>query len=93
MAKVNLRLLNIFELKIKKKSLEYEGKTVGHVVSKFIKDYKDKLNDGLLSKNQKKLNPQILILLKGKNIVHLNKYKTKLNEGDVLYLSIPLAGG
>ncbi|MFX1258094.1 MAG: MoaD/ThiS family protein [Promethearchaeota archaeon] len=93
MAKVNLNLLNIFYLQIKKKSIQYEGKTVKEVIFKFLKDYIDKLDDNLLSKNKKKLDSQILILLNGRNIKYLHSYKTKLKDGDNIYLSIPLAGG
>ncbi|MHA1473117.1 MAG: hypothetical protein ACTSQW_08485 [Promethearchaeota archaeon] len=79
MAKVNLNLLNIFQLKLKEKSVKYEGKTVGDVISQFVKEYSNKLEDGLLSKNGKKLNKQMLILVNGQNINYLKGYKTKLN--------------
>ena len=93
MAKVKLNLLNIFQLKLKKKFIEYEGKTVGDIISKFIDENKDKLEDNLLVKNKKKLNPQMLILVNGRNIKYLKNYKTKLNNGDELYISFPMAGG
>ncbi|MBD3342102.1 MAG: hypothetical protein GF353_23580 [Candidatus Lokiarchaeota archaeon] len=93
MAKVKINLLNIFYLQLKKKSVEYEGKTVNEVVKKFVKDYKDKLDDRLLSKNKKKLDSQILVLLNGKNVDLLKNSKTKLKDGDEIYLSIPLSGG
>ena len=93
MVKVKLNLLNIFQLKINEKSLEYEGKTVGDVVSQFIKQFSDKLDDGLLKSNKKRFNPQILILLNGKNIKYLNDLKTTLKEGDNIFLSYALAGG
>ena len=93
MALVNLNLLNIFYLQTKKKSIEYEGKTVKEVLFKFIKENGQKLDGNLLSKNKKKLDKQILILVNGRNIKYLNNYKTKLNDGDQLYLSVPLAGG
>ena len=93
MAKVELNLLNIFWLNVKKKNIEYEGKNVGDIISQFIKDYKKELDGRLLSKNQKKLNPQMLILLNGKNIHYLKKYRTKVNDGDKIYLSAPISGG
>lgn len=93
MVRVNLNLLNIFQLKIKKKSIEYEGITVGDVIAQFLNEYKEKLDDALLSKNRKKFNPQILILLNGRNIRYLKNYKTRLNDSDELYLSYALAGG
>ncbi len=93
MAEVDLNLLNIFALKVKEKSLKYEGKNVKEVINKFLKDHGDKLDDGLLSANGKKLHESILILLNGKNINYLKKYKTRLNDGDQLFLSIPVSGG
>lgn len=93
MAKIKLNLLNIFQLKLNKKYIEYEGNTVGDIISKFIDENKDKLNENSIIKNKRKLNPQMLILVNGRNIKYLNNYKTKLNDGEELYLSFPLAGG
>lgn len=93
MAKVNLNLLNIFQLKTNKKSIEYEGKTVGDIISQFLSEHMGDLGDEMLSKNKKKFNPQVLILLNGRNIKYLKDYKTKLKDSDELYLSFALAGG
>ncbi|MFX1375839.1 MAG: MoaD/ThiS family protein [Promethearchaeota archaeon] len=93
MAKIKLHLLNIFQLKINKKFIEYEGKTVGNIISQFLREYKENLGDDLLDKSRKKLNSQILILLNGRNIKYLKNLKTKLNDNDDLYLSFALAGG
>ncbi|MFX1409166.1 MAG: MoaD/ThiS family protein [Promethearchaeota archaeon] len=93
MAKVKLNLLNIFQLKLNKKFIEYEGNTVGDIISKFIEGNREKLDDNILIKNKKRLNPQMLILLNGRNIKYLNNYKTKIKDGDELYLSFPMAGG
>jgi len=93
MAKIKLNLLNIFQLRVDKKNIEYEGKTVGDITTQFIKEHKDKLGSELLSKNKKKFNPQILILLNGRNIKYLKKYRTLLKDNDELYLSYALAGG
>ena len=93
MAKVNLNLLNIFYLLTKEKALEYEGNTVKDVISQFLKDYGDKLDHQIVSKNKKKLDSQILILVNGRNIKYLNGYKTKLQDGWNIHLSVPLAGG
>ncbi|UCD01384.1 MAG: MoaD/ThiS family protein [Promethearchaeota archaeon] len=93
MAKVKLNLLNIFQLRINKKSIDYEGKTVGDIISSFLKENRDKLDDALFDKNKKKFNAQILILLNGRNIKYLKNYKTNLEDGDEIYLSYALAGG
>ncbi|MFX0082170.1 MAG: MoaD/ThiS family protein [Candidatus Hodarchaeota archaeon] len=93
MVKVKLHLLNIFQLKINKKFIEYEGKNVGDIISQFLQEHKVNLGDDLLDKSRTKLNPQILILLNGRNIKYLKNLKTQLNENDDIYLSFALAGG
>ncbi len=93
MANVKLHLLNIFQLRINKKSIDYEGKTVGDIISQFLKENRDKLDAELLNKNKHKFNTHILILLNGRNIKYLKNYKTSLKDGDNLYLSYALAGG
>ena len=93
MVKVKLNLLNIFQLRTDKKFVEYEGKTVGDIISQFLKEHKSKLDDEMLSKNKKKFNSQVLILLNGRNIKYLKDYKTKLKDSDEVYLSYALAGG
>jgi len=93
MVKVDLNLLNIFVLKVKKNTIQYEGNTVGDIITQFLKDYKKLLDDSILSKNKKKLNPIMIILLNGRNITYMKNYKTKLKEGDKLYISFPISGG
>ncbi|MFX0024726.1 MAG: MoaD/ThiS family protein [Candidatus Hermodarchaeota archaeon] len=93
MAKVKLHLLNIFQLRINEKVINYEGKNVKDIISQFLSKYKEKLDDGLFDKNKKGFNSQILILLNGRNIKYLKNYKTILKDGDELYLSYALAGG
>ncbi|MBY8986244.1 MAG: MoaD/ThiS family protein [Candidatus Lokiarchaeota archaeon] len=93
MVKVDLNLLNIFVLRVKKNKIVYEGDIVGDIISQFLKEYKDLLDDSILSKNKKRLNPQMVILLNGRNISYMKNYKTKLSEGDQLYISFPISGG
>jgi len=93
MANVKLNLLNIFQLRINKKSILYEGKTVGDIISQFLKENRDKLDAELLNNNKQKFNIHVLILLNGRNIKYLKNYKTRLKDGDELYLSYALAGG
>ncbi|MBA7535541.1 hypothetical protein ES705_27799 [subsurface metagenome] len=93
MVKVDLNLLNIFVLKVKKNTIQYEGNTVGDIITQFLKEHKNLLDDSILSKNKKKLNPLMIILLNGRNITYMKNYKTKLKEGDQLYISFPISGG
>jgi MoaD family protein len=92
MAEVTLNLLNIFSLKTGKSKLQLEGKKVKDIVKQFVKEYGDKLDDKLI-RWRNKLSKDILILLNGENVEELNGYKTKLNDGDNLYFSVPLSGG
>ncbi|MHA1847215.1 MAG: MoaD/ThiS family protein [Promethearchaeota archaeon] len=91
--KVKLQLLNLFRVELKRDEFYYEGKTVGDVILKFEQEKLNLLPDYLKSRNKKHLNEDVLILLNGINIVHLEKYNTNLNEGDVIYLSVPVIGG
>jgi molybdopterin converting factor small subunit len=93
MVKVKFNLLNIFQLRVEKKFIIYEGNTVKEIISQFLSEYKDKLDVELFDKSLKKFNSQILILLNGRNIKYLKNYKTKLRDGDELYISYALAGG
>ncbi|MFW9820783.1 MAG: MoaD/ThiS family protein [Candidatus Thorarchaeota archaeon] len=93
MAKVKVHLLNIFQLRVGKKFIYYNGETVKDIISQFLNDYIDNLDAALFDKNKKSFNAQILILLNGRNIKYLKNYKTPLKDGDELYLSYALAGG
>ena len=93
MVKVDLNLLNIFVLKVRKNTIQYEGNTVGDIITQFLKEHKNLLDDSILSKNKKKLNPIMVILLNGRNITYMKNYRTKLKEGDKLYISFPISGG
>jgi molybdopterin converting factor small subunit len=93
MKEVELNLLNIFTLRINKKKLSYEGKTVGDIIRQFVNDYKEQLDDNLLDKKKKELHSDMVILINGKDIKHLKGYNTKLEEGDKLFLSYPISGG
>lgn len=93
MVKIELNLLNIFALRTNKSKIEYDGITVGDIITQFLENYRDSLDESILSKNKKKLNPIMIVLLNGRNITYLKNYKTKLKEGDKLYLSFPISGG
>ena len=92
MAEVTLNLLNIFALKTGKSKLQLEGNKVKDIVKKFVKEYGDKLDDKLI-RWRNKLSKDILIFLNGENVEEINGYKTKLNDGDNIYFSVPLSGG
>ncbi|MBN1801880.1 MAG: MoaD/ThiS family protein [Candidatus Lokiarchaeota archaeon] len=93
MVKIELNLLNIFQLKVGKRAIIYEGDTVQDVISKFLNQYGEHLDAQILSNDKKRLGKQMVIILNGRNIDHLQGYDTRLKVGDMLYISAQLAGG
>jgi len=93
MAEVELQLLNIFALRTNKNNMVYEGQMVTEIIRKFVKEYRNLLDDNLLDKKKKKLNPQMLVLLNGKNVNNGKSSKTKVKDGDKIYISYPISGG
>ncbi len=93
MAKVQLYLLNIFYLRVKKNLLEYEANNIKQLISKFVAEYKAKIGTDFLNTKQNFVNDLIIILLNGRNIRFLKGKKTKLSDNDKIYLSLPVSGG
>ncbi len=93
MAKIQLHLLNIFYLRIKKNVVEYNAENIKELITKFVVEYKDQIGTDFLNSKQNFVNKQIIILLNGRNIEFLKGKKTKLSDNDKVYLSLPVAGG
>ena len=93
MAKIRLNLLNIFALRVKKHSLEYDGDTVGQVLSQFFAEHKQSLQDLWVDKEEHGSPQHLLILLNGRVIPHSVIYQAPLISGDKITLSFPLSGG
>ncbi|NVM31369.1 MAG: MoaD family protein [Candidatus Helarchaeota archaeon] len=93
MSSVTLKLLALFHHQVGLREVSYEGNTVGDVISKFIDEYRDKLDKVLYNPESKTLQKYILVLLNGRNIVFLDGFDTKLEDGDVIAISPPIAGG
>ncbi|MFX1296775.1 MAG: MoaD family protein, partial [Promethearchaeota archaeon] len=85
--------LALFYSQVGKHELTYEAGTVGEVLEKFLNEYGDSLEKTLVNPESKDLQQYILILVNGRNIRFLKGRKTKLNEGDVVAISPPIAGG
>ncbi len=92
-ANVQIQLLNIFRLELKKQFLSYEGTIIRDIIDKFEKEYLNALPEYLKSKDKKHLNDQILILLNGSNIQNLEGMETTLEDGDEIQVSVPIIGG
>lgn len=90
---ITLKLLSLFWDKVGSHEITYEGNTVDEILTKFITDYGDSLDESLIDHETKKLRPYILVLVNGRNILFLNGFNTPLQEGDVIAISPPIAGG
>ncbi len=93
MAKVKLRLLNIFALRLKTGVLEYEADTIEQVLSQFFKEHRESLQDLYPNKDQPAFPEHLIVLLNGRIIQYPLIYKARLNTGDQITLSFPLSGG
>ena len=92
MASVKIKLLLLLQEKVGRKELPYEAGTIGELLGKFLDDYREDFEKiDILENGQFK--KWMLILLNGRNIRFLEGMDTKLNDGDVIAISPPMAGG
>lgn len=87
---VELRFFATFREAVGQKTLEREypeGTTVGEVLQDITEEYDvDLFEDG-------DLRPQLSIMKNGKDVAHLDGLDTHLEDGDVLSVFPPVAGG
>jgi molybdopterin converting factor small subunit len=94
LAKIRVKVLNYFHFTTKQTYLDYEGDTVGDVILQFVADYKEVLDPMLLTEDKTDFKPEpVNILLNGRNILYLEYYNTPVKEGDLIVLSMAIAGG
>ena len=67
------------------------GSTVVHLLGKVIGEYPSL--QGLLLDNNLQLGSWVVILINGRNMTIFNGIHTKLNEGDIIAIFPPVAGG
>ena len=70
-----------------------EGATVKDLLSRLVDRYGEKLKRQFFNPKTGKPQPYIKVLLNGRDIDFPNGIDTKLNDGDVLALFPPVAGG
>jgi molybdopterin synthase sulfur carrier subunit len=71
----------------------HEDMTVGDLLDELVKKYGDEFKRQIFDSEIGKLRSYVRILLNGRDIDFLNGLGTKLNNGDVLALFPPIAGG
>ena len=68
-------------------------KTIKDLTNSLCEKYGDKLRNKMLSHDGSKLGEEIIILVNGKNVVHLAGINTKLISTDVISIFPVVAGG
>lgn len=67
-----------------------DGATVGDVLADLENDY-DGLDERLLADGT--IRPQLSVLKNGRNVMHMDGAETTLDDGDVVSVFPPVAGG
>ncbi len=92
--KVKVKLYSLFRLNLKISEVDYEFEntaTIKDLINKLDDDFSGYFSEKLLESSEIKTGS--IILVNGKNIFHINKLKTKLNDQDIVTLFPPSAGG
>lgn len=81
---VSVRFLGLIRLKIKLSTIQLTAKRLDELLLKINEQFNE-LNIEDLKKS--------VILVNGKNIIHLKVFKTKLSDGDQVEIMSPVGGG
>lgn len=92
---VNVKFYSLFKINLKSSGEVYDIENeiiVTELLKKLDQDYDGYFTLKLLDE-EGKIAPGSIILVNGKNILHLEKLKTKIKDGDTVTLFPPSAGG
>lgn len=92
---VKVKFYSLFKINLKSSGEEYEIEaeiTVAELLKKLDQDYDGYFTLKLLDE-EGEIAPGSIILVNGKNVLHLEKLKTKIKDGDKVTLFPPSAGG
>lgn len=92
---IKVKFYSLFKINLKSSGKEYEVDseiTISELIKKLDNDFDGYFTLKLLN-DEGKIAPGSIIMLNGKNVLHLNKLKTKVTDGDTVTLFPPSAGG
>jgi len=93
MANITLKLLTIFSKDVGLSQIDYSDvNTLGDVIDQFMSEHGKKIRKSFVDR-QGNLESHVVILVNGRNYLFLDEMNTKLNDGDEIVISPPLAGG
>ena len=91
---IEVKFYSLFRINLKSSGVNYEFAepiTLSRLIEKLDKDFEGYFSEKLLESDD--IRPGSIILLNGKNVLHLDKLDTKINDGDIVTLFPPSAGG
>ena len=92
---VKVKFYSLFKINLKSSGEEYELEqpiTISELIEKLDADYNNYFTNRLLNEKGE-IVPGAIILVNGKNIIHIEKLNTMIEDGDVITLFPPSAGG
>lgn len=92
---LKVKFYSLFRINLKSPGTEYELAseiTIAELIKKLDQDYDDYFTQKLLE-DDRSISPGSIILVNGKNVIHLDKLETTINNNDTVTLFPPSAGG
>jgi molybdopterin synthase sulfur carrier subunit len=92
---LKIKFYSLFRINLKSAGTEYELDkeiTMAELIKKLDQDYDGYFTQKLLEEDQS-ISPGAIIMVNGKNILHLKKLKTAASNQDTVTLFPPSAGG
>jgi molybdopterin synthase sulfur carrier subunit len=92
--KIEVKFYSLFRLNLKSSGIEYDIDgtiSLKELIDKLDEDFEGYFSEKLLDAEE--IRTGSIILLNGKNVLHLDKLNTKINDGDIVTLFPPSAGG
>ncbi len=92
--KIEVKFYSLFRLNLKSSGIEYDidgAIILQELIDKLDEDFEGYFSEKLLDSGE--IRTGSIILLNGKNVLHLDKLNTKINDGDIVTLFPPSAGG
>ena len=92
---LKVKFYSLFRINLKSPGTEYELESeisISELIKKLDRDYDGYFTHKLLEDNGS-ISPGSIIMVNGKNVLHLEKLKTKITNDDTVTLFPPSAGG
>jgi len=92
---LKVKFYSLFRINLKSPGTEYEVESeisIAELIKKLDQEYDGYFTQKLLE-DDRSISPGSIIMVNGKNVLHLEKLETKVNNQDTVTLFPPSAGG